>query len=98
MDRTPPLDPITELLTTYNELNSTHIDTLPSPPSALEFLRFVARNRPSVVRGGASDWEATKTWDIERLKALLEGQSIQVAVTPHGYQPICPFASCNLHL
>jgi Cupin-like domain len=91
MDRTPPLDPITELLTTYNELNSTHIDTLSSPPSALEFLRFVARNRPFVVRGGASDWEATRTWDIETLKRLLEGQSIQVAVTPHGY--LYPFPS-----
>jgi jumonji domain-containing protein 7 len=85
MDRTPPPDPITELLTTYNELNSTHIDTLPSPPSALEFLRSVARNRPFVVRNGASEWEGTRTWDIETLKRLLDGQSIQVAVTPHGY-------------
>jgi peptidyl-lysine (3S)-dioxygenase / protease len=92
MDRTPPLDPITELLTTYNELNSTHIDTLSSPPSALEFLRSVARNRPFVVRGGASDWKATRTWDIETLKRLLDGQSIQVAVTPHGY--LYPFAFC----
>jgi jumonji domain-containing protein 7 len=97
MDRTPPLDPITELLTTYDELNSTHIESLPSPPSALEFLRFVARNRPFVVRGAASDWEATRTWDIETLKRLLEGQSIQVAVTPNGYlKPFCllHFASC----
>ena len=92
MDRTPPLDPITELLTTYNELNATHIDTLPSPPSALEFLRFVARNRPVVVRAGASDWTATRTWDIETLKRLLEGQSIQVAVTPQGY--LYTFAFC----
>jgi Cupin-like domain len=81
---TPP-DPIIELLTTYWELNSSTIDELTELPSALEFMRYVALNRPFVVRGGASDWTATQTWDVGTLKRRLEGQSVNVAVTPKGY-------------
>ena len=79
------MDATTTLLTTYNELNSPAIDTLTEPPSALEFMRFVAKNRPFVVRRGALDWEAVKTWDVGVLKGLLEGESVNVAVTPRGY-------------
>jgi len=87
MDPTPfkLLDPIIELLTTYNELNSPRIDELSEVPSALEFMRYVRANRPFVVRGAARDWSATRTWNVETLKDLLEGQSVQVAVTPAGY-------------
>ena len=81
---TPPSDPIIELLTTYSELNLSTTDELTEVPSALEFMRYVARNRPFVVRGGALDWRATKTWSVETLKELLEGQSVNVAVTPEG--------------
>jgi len=73
-----------ELLTTYTELNSTRIDEFAEVPSALEFMRFVARNRPFVVRGGANGWTATRTWGVQVLKELLEGQSVNVAVTPKG--------------
>ena len=79
-----PLDPITELLATYTDLNSPRIEELAEVPSALEFMRYVARNRPFVVRGGAEEWKATKTWDVSTLKGLLEGQSVNVAITPHG--------------
>src|SRR5271156_5023974 len=95
MDPSPaaPLDPIIALLTTYNELNSSCIDELTEVPSPLEFMRYVARNRPFVIRGGASDWQATRTWNVQTLKALLEGQSVNVAVTPKGYVGAgCPFA------
>lgn len=51
----PPSDPIAELLTTYNELNSPTITVLDEAPSALEFMRFVSLNRPFIVRGYASD-------------------------------------------
>lgn len=81
----PPDDPITELLTTYNELNSPSIDRLTEAPSPLEFMRYVHRNRPFVIRGGAAHWEATQTWDVSSLKALLAGQTVNVAVTPNGY-------------
>lgn len=81
----PDLDPVISLLTTYNELNSSSVDEFTELPSALEFMRYVARNRPFVVRGGARDWEATRTWDVNTLKSLLEGQSVNVAVTPKGW-------------
>ena len=48
-------DPIATLLETYNELNSNIITALYEEPSALEFMRYVAMNRPFVVRRGASD-------------------------------------------
>jgi peptidyl-lysine (3S)-dioxygenase / protease len=80
-----PTDPITELITTYRELNSPTISVVSGSISALEFMRFVACNRPFVIRGGAADWEATQSWNVDTLKELLEGQSVNVAVTPEGY-------------
>lgn len=81
---TPP-SPLTSLLACYSELNSSTIDILTEAPSALEFLRYVALNIPLVVRGGAADWAACRTWDVETLKHLLEGREVNVAVTPNGY-------------
>jgi jumonji domain-containing protein 7 len=81
----PPADPMSELITTYHELNSPAISEVSGSISPLEFMRCVGRNRPFVVRGGASDWEATKTWNVPVLKNLLKGQSVNVAVTPEGY-------------
>jgi jumonji domain-containing protein 7 len=78
------LDPLAELVTTYHELNGSIIPELSECPSALEFMRHVARNRPFVVRGGAAGWKATKTWNLAALKDLLTGQSVNVAVTPEG--------------
>lgn len=80
----PITDPITELLVTYSELNGSSIEELSEPPSALEFMRFVKLNRPFVIRGEALDWEATTTWNISVLKDILQGQSVNVAVTPRG--------------
>ena len=80
-------DPIAELITTYHELNSSVVEVISESISALEFMRYVARNRPFVFRGGASKWEATRTWNVSTLKELLKGQSVNVAVTPEGYVP-----------
>lgn len=77
-------DPIVELLSNYEELNSSIITELDSPPSALEFLRFVGQNRPFVVRGAADDWEARKIWNVDYLKEALRGEKVNVAVTPYG--------------
>jgi jumonji domain-containing protein 7 len=59
MTESSQMDPIKELLMTYNELNSSIITVLDEPPSALEFMRFVALNRPFVVRDFASDVSPT---------------------------------------
>ncbi|KAF5877387.1 putative phospholipase a2 protein [Botrytis fragariae] len=77
-------DPITDLLTTYNELNSSTVTILDEAPSALEFMRFVALNRPFIVRGFASDWKATSTWSLSYLRSTLSSHEVNVAVTPHG--------------
>ena len=77
-------DPVSELLTCFNELNSNLIDELRQEPSPLEFMRYVARNTPFVVRGGASSWEAVTTWNASYLEKALAGHVVNVAVTPNG--------------
>lgn len=79
-------DPIANLLTTYSELNSNIIDEFLEEPSALEFMRYVARNRPFVVRNGAAEWRAVRCWGRkEYLRERMEGRGVNVAVTPFGY-------------
>ncbi|EHA55292.1 hypothetical protein MGG_08136 [Pyricularia oryzae 70-15] len=77
-------DPISELIITYNELNSPLAEELQEEPSPLEFMRYVARNTPFVVRKAASGWQASKHWDVSFLKETLVGQDVNVAVTPKG--------------
>ncbi|KAM0286010.1 hypothetical protein ACHAQH_001200 [Verticillium albo-atrum] len=79
-----PEDNLGELITTYNELNSNRIEELTDEPSPLEFMRYVARNTPFVFRNAVTSWEAYKRWDKDFLIGTLEGQSVNVAVTPHG--------------
>lgn len=78
-------DPLAELLTNYSELNTSVVDELNEEPSPLEFMRYVSRNTPFVVRGGAKTWTATKTWTVSHLKHLLRDQAVNVAVTPKGF-------------
>ncbi|KAJ3498795.1 hypothetical protein NLG97_g854 [Lecanicillium saksenae] len=77
-------DALEQLITTYGELNSSTIEELDCEPSPLEFMRYVARNTPFVVRGGAASWKAYQKWDKAYLLSTLAGQSVNVAVTPHG--------------
>ncbi|KAI0145221.1 phospholipase A2 [Xylariaceae sp. FL1272] len=84
MEADVPEDAIAELLTTYNELNSSRIEELDVEPSPLEFMRYVSRNTPFLVRGGARDWAATRKWDAAYLRTALEGHDVNVAVTPAG--------------
>ncbi|KAK0670497.1 putative phospholipase [Cercophora samala] len=77
-------DPIAELIENYNELNSSVIEELTEEPSPLEFMRYVAKNTPFVVRGAAKDWKATKDWNVNFLKDFLKDETVNVAVTPYG--------------
>ncbi|KAK0615982.1 putative phospholipase [Bombardia bombarda] len=77
-------DPITELIVAFNELNSSHIEELYEEPSPLEFMRFVAKNTPFVVRGAAAGWRATQTWNAKSLEEQLGKEPVNVAVTPIG--------------
>ena len=78
------MDPIQELITSFNELNSWQTEELDEEPSPLEFMRFVARNTPFIIRGGAVGWTAYKTWNLTYLKEALKDQPVNVAVTPYG--------------
>lgn len=73
-----------ELITTFNELNGLAVQELNEEPTPLEFMRFVARNSPFVVRGGASSWKAVHKWDAAYLRAAMRDHSVNVAVTPEG--------------
>ncbi|KAM7201482.1 Cupin-like domain containing protein [Rhypophila sp. PSN 637] len=84
MTNNNPQDPLAELITTYNELNSSVIEELHEEPSPLEFMRFVARNTPFVIRGGASNWKATQMWSPSFLSEHLGDEPVNVAVTPLG--------------
>ncbi len=77
-------DQLSTLLTSYSELNSTRIDEFTAAPSPLEFMRYVAKNRPFVVRGGVRHWKAVQTWDASTLKKTLGREGVNVAVTPNG--------------
>lgn len=77
-------DTISELITSYHELNGASIDELTEEPSPLEFMRAVASNRPFVVRGGAANWKAIQKWNASYLGAKMGDQEVMVAVTPKG--------------
>ena len=89
VDSTPPLElcleqAITSLVENYQELNSSVVAELSDLPSPIEFMRFVAKNRPFVVRGGAADWTATKEWNAEYLRKMMGERRVNVAITPYG--------------
>lgn len=73
-----------DLITSYHELNPGSVDELAGEPSPLEFMRYVARNTPFVVRGCVHDWPAFKLWNREFLVEAMRGMRVNVAVTPRG--------------
>lgn len=75
---------ISNLITTYHELNASVIDQLDEEPSPLTFFRYVAKNRPFVVRQAATEWKAYNEWNAGYLRKKMEGESVKVAVTPLG--------------
>ena len=78
-------DALKNLIVAYHELNSPIIDEFNSEPSPLEFMRYVARNRPFVVRGGAVDWPATRRWSAGYLLNVMGSSNVNVAITPTGF-------------
>jgi hypothetical protein len=77
-------DAVRELIATFNDLNSPAIEELPDEPSPLEFMRYVAKNRPFVLRGGAASWFAVRNWNADSLVDQLSGEKVNIAVTPNG--------------
>ncbi|MCJ1249685.1 hypothetical protein MMC30_006911 [Trapelia coarctata] len=75
---------IENLIQTYHDLNNPLIDELSSEPSPLEFMRHVAKNRPLVVRKGASLWPAVQLWNVNYLTEIMKDAYVNIANTPHG--------------
>jgi jumonji domain-containing protein 7 len=73
------------LIETYHELNCSTVDELPTIPTALSFHRYVAKNRPFIVRNGARDWKATRLWNAKYLRETMRSRKVKVAITPLGY-------------
>lgn len=90
---------VEELIVSFNELNPGGVDELYEEPSPLEFMRYVSRNTPFIVRGGANAWKASLSWDAEYLQSALSGHTVNVAVTPSGYVgtniPLLPGQTSN---
>ena len=73
----------TDMLNTYHELNgNAHI--MFEEPSPLAFMRYVAKNRPLIVRQGCSKWRAVNRWDAAYLQEVMKDMPVKVAVTPYG--------------
>lgn len=47
-------------------------------------MRFVAQNRPFVIKNGARDWTARKTWNTSYLTSVMSTSHVNVATTPYG--------------
>lgn len=71
------------MLTTYHELNG-DIHVLYEEPSPLDFMRYVAKNRPLAVRGGCSKWLAVRKWNVDYLQEIMRDIPVKVAITPLG--------------
>ena len=85
---TPTLPSVNEalvdMLAAYHELNDSQIDELDEVPSPLAFMRYVAKNRPFVVRQAASTWPAVQLWNAEYLVNVMGNAMVKVAITPSG--------------
>lgn len=77
-----PADPIRLLAEEYREMNGTHVQVLPGPPSALEFARLVHISRPVLIK--RMQVPAVNLWTDKYLIKKLGTQTISVAVTPDG--------------
>ncbi|KAK1043442.1 hypothetical protein LTS16_008024 [Friedmanniomyces endolithicus] len=77
-------DPLTNLINTYHELNAAVVDELDEQPSALEFMRHVAKNRPFIVRWAIREWPACRKWDAAYLRQVMGREEVKVAITPLG--------------
>ncbi|KAH5599369.1 tRNA wybutosine-synthesis-related protein 4 [Parastagonospora nodorum] len=79
-------DAIIELLDNYHDINSQYITELPKEPTPLEFMRFVSRNQPFIVRSTPDPTfrHISKTWTPSYLSQKLADTPVTVALTPKG--------------
>lgn len=76
---------LAELLTSYHDFNSGCVEHVEGAPTAVEFLRYVQKNRPVVFSGAGRSWPAMSKWKVEYLQETMRGREINVAETPLGF-------------
>jgi len=54
-------------------------------PTPLQFYKYVAANKPVIIKGLLQDWLALNKWSKEYLIAKMKDQLVTVAITPDGY-------------
>ena len=86
MERKDFANHMVAFMTAYNLTNAPFIDILTQEPTPVQFLRYVAKNRPFVLKGGCSNWLALQKWNMEYLIQRMQGsEDVEIAVTPDGY-------------
>ncbi|KAG1866618.1 cupin-like domain-containing protein [Suillus subalutaceus] len=66
----------------YHDMNGSSIQTLESPPTAVEFAQLVHISRPAIIKG--FQIPALNRWTDDYLQTNLQGQPVSVAITPNG--------------
>lgn len=74
------------LVKDYQQLNPRSVAELDHSPTPLQFSRFVADNRPLVIRGEGRRRQlpALDKWTDEYLIERMAGRRVEVAVSPKG--------------
>jgi jumonji domain-containing protein 7 len=78
------------LLDNYHDINSQSVTELTREPTPLEFMRYVSRNQPFIIRHHPDSTEATlfkktlELWSAEYLTERMKGEEVTVAITPSG--------------
>ena len=72
-----------ELIGSYHDVNGPIHEFQDEAPISV-YAQHVRQNRPFVIRGGCSAWNAMQ-WDGRRLKERMNGRTVKVAETPFGY-------------
>jgi len=78
-----PTSALVELLETYHDLHNNWIERFEQPPSPIELLQVIRRNRPVIISNGFSHWPALEKWDPTYLKDKIT-EDITIAQTPFG--------------
>jgi jumonji domain-containing protein 7 len=79
-----------ELLGNYHDINPQSVTELTREPTPLEFMRFVSRNQPFVIRsnthsnGGTLFQKTVERWNVKYLSENMRDKKITVAITPSG--------------
>lgn len=81
----PTIDDATKnMIVSHQELNGDIDELYEASISPLDFLRYVYKNRPFVLRKGCSSWPAIQRWSSSYLNEVIGDTRVKIAITPRG--------------